>query len=88
MADNLHAYLRRLNLSGETVLPYNSLESAAPPLTLDKYLDLLVKQGYLEKSRIASTVGRGEDTTAYEWRWGGREAEFSEKSAAQFLLEM
>lgn len=49
MADTLHGFLRRLNLHRDTVLPYKSADVAGDPMTLDKYLDLLAKQNYLEK---------------------------------------
>ena len=47
--DHLHALLRRLNLERETILPYTSPDSKEQPMTLDKYLDLLDRQLYLEK---------------------------------------
>ncbi len=49
LADHLHALLRRLNLRRDTILPYSSTDSRAEPMTLDKYLELLEKQHYLEK---------------------------------------
>ncbi|OCF79047.1 hypothetical protein I204_00991 [Kwoniella mangroviensis CBS 8886] len=85
--DLLHAYLRRLTLRRETILPYSSSDSKEPPLTLDKYLDLLAKQNYLEKVKIPGH-GRGhggEGGEQFEWRWGQREVEFSEKDAAKFI---
>lgn len=55
-------------------------------MTLDKYLDLLTKQNYLEKVKITNHGGAGgEDGTTIEWRWGNREVEFSEKAAASFI---
>lgn len=48
-ADTLHAHLRSLNLSRDTVLPFKSKDTAGDFLSLDKYLDLLAKQNYLEK---------------------------------------
>jgi len=56
-------------------------------LTLDKYLDLLAKQNYLEKTRIPAPDGAEENATI-EWRWGAREAEFSEVAAAQFIVDV
>ena len=47
--DHLHALLRRLNLQRETILPYTSPDSKEQPMTLDRYLDLLDRQHYLEK---------------------------------------
>ncbi|WWC98140.1 hypothetical protein V866_005031 [Kwoniella sp. B9012] len=86
--DLLHAYLRRLNLRRETILPYSSTDSKEPPLTLDKYLDLLAKQNYLEKAKIPGHGHGGEGGEQYEWRWGQREVEFSEKDAAKFIEQI
>ncbi|WOO78544.1 uncharacterized protein LOC62_02G002091 [Vanrija pseudolonga] len=97
--NELHAYLRRLNLTRDTVLPYHSEDSKEPPLTLDKYLELLTKLNYLEKVGLQmfnrtrshtqvvtrSTAGPAEPSKI-EWRWGSREAEFSEKAAAEFIV--
>ncbi|WWD06919.1 hypothetical protein V865_005016 [Kwoniella europaea PYCC6329] len=86
--DLLHAYLRRLNLRRETILPYSSTDSKEPPLTLDKYLDLLAKQNYLEKVKIPGHGHGGERVEQFEWRWGQREVEFSEKDAAKFIEQI
>ncbi|WVQ93061.1 hypothetical protein IAU59_000125 [Kwoniella sp. CBS 9459] len=83
--DQLHAYLRRLNLNRDTILPYTSTDSKEPRLTLDKYLDLLAKQSYLEKIKIAAPTRDNPDGEACEWRWGQREVEFTEKDAAVFI---
>jgi hypothetical protein len=56
-------------------------------ITLDKYLDVLAKQNYLEKIRTAAPDGVEENATI-EWKWGPREAEFSEKAAAQFIVNV
>ncbi|WWC63856.1 uncharacterized protein I303_106461 [Kwoniella dejecticola CBS 10117] len=85
--DVLHAYLRRLNLKRDTILPYSSPDSKEPYLTLDKYLDLLAKQNYLEKVRIPGH-GHGEGGDTFEWKWGQREVEFSEKDAATFIEQI
>jgi hypothetical protein len=53
-------------------------------MTLDKYLDLLHRQQYLEKKTVASQVGNG-DAAQFEWRWGNREAEFSEKAVQEWM---
>ncbi|RXK35162.1 hypothetical protein M231_07574 [Tremella mesenterica] len=84
--DHLHALLRRLNLQRDTLLPFTSPDSKESYLTLDKYLDLLSKQNYLEKIKLPSTGGPSEQT--YEWRWGSRESEFSEKDAAKFIADI
>ncbi|WVR08920.1 hypothetical protein IAU60_005979 [Kwoniella sp. DSM 27419] len=85
--DQLHAYLRRLNLHRDTILPYVSADSRDPPLTLDKYMDLLAKQAYLDKVKLPAPAGNPEGQT-YEWRWGQREAEFSESDAAMFIEQI
>ncbi|WWC91027.1 uncharacterized protein L201_005967 [Kwoniella dendrophila CBS 6074] len=82
--DLLHAYLRRLNLNRETILSYTSTDSKEPPMTLDKYLDLLARQNYLEKVKIPG-YGNTENSETCEWKWGQREIEFSEKDAAEFI---
>ena len=52
-ADVLYTRLRRFGLEKDAVLPYKSADSTGLPypqkMTLDKYLDILVRQGYLEK---------------------------------------
>ncbi|OCF35722.1 hypothetical protein I316_02777 [Kwoniella heveanensis BCC8398] len=85
--DQLHAYLRRLNLDRDTILPYASADSKEPRLTLDKYLDLLAKQSYLEKVKLPAP-GHNPEAESCEWRWGQRDAEFSEKDAATFIERM
>ena len=84
-ADHLHALLKRLNLLRETILSYASPDSKEPHLTLDRYLDVLARQQYLEKVKVPGAPGF-EATT--EWRWGNREAEFSETAAATFIEKM
>jgi hypothetical protein len=54
--DTLHAHLKRLGLFSDTVLPYTSADNKDLPLTLDKYLDLLAKQNYLEKVSVGSAI--------------------------------
>ena len=54
-------------------------------MTFDKYLDLLQRQNYLEKTEIRG-VGNNADDVNIEWRWGSRaDVEFSEKAAAAFI---
>lgn len=86
-SDHLHALLRRLNLERDTILPYNSTDNKEPTMTLDKYLELLAKQLYLEKAKIMGPNGQ-EEGSVIEWRWGSREAEFSEEAAAAFIEAM
>lgn len=80
--------LKRLNLHRDTILPYTSPDAKEPPMTLDKYLDLLARQQYLEKVKIAGQPLHGEESAAFEWRWGNREAEFSEQAASDWIIEM
>lgn len=87
MSDHLHALLKRLNLYRDTVLPYTSPDGKDVSITLDKYLDLLHRQQYLEKVKIVSQVGPG-DAAAFEWRWGSREAEFSEKAVQEWMTRL
>ena len=87
MPDHLHSLLRRLNLERNTLLPYNTPDTKEPLITLDKYLDVLAKQNYLEKIRIPAPDGV-EENAMIEWKWGSREAEFSEKAAAQFIVDV
>jgi len=87
-ADHLHALLRRLNLHRDTVLPYSSLDAIEGGLTLDRYLELLNKQNYLEKTKIVGHNGPDGEGSSIEWRWGSREIEFSEKAAAAFIEMM
>ena len=56
-------------------------------MTLDKYLDLLYKQQYLEKVKVNSQVGNGE-AAQFEWRWGSREAEYSEKAVQEWMTRL
>lgn len=79
--------LKRLNLYRDTILPYTSPDAKEPPMTLDKYLDLLARQQYLEKVKIAGQI-HGDESAAYEWRWGNREAEFSEQAASDWIIEV
>lgn len=56
-------------------------------MTLDKYLDLLDKQQYLEKVKIVSQVGIA-DAAQFEWRWGNREAELSETAVQEWMTRL
>ena len=79
--------LKRLNLQRDTHLPFTSTDSHEAGLTLDKYLDLLAKQNYLEKVKLPPDNAHPEGDT--EWKWGSRaDAEVSEKSAARFVEQM
>jgi hypothetical protein len=85
--DHLHALLRRLDLHNDTVLPFTAPDAytkQSPPLTLDGFLDLLTKQGYLVKTKLPNPGGV-DQLPSYDWQWGYREAEFSEQAAFKFI---
>jgi hypothetical protein len=79
--------LKRLNLQRDTLLPYSSPDGRAAELTVDKYLELLAQQQYLEKVKTSGQLHSAE-AAQFEWRWGNREAEFSEQAAAQMIVEL
>lgn len=84
ISEQLKLFLRRLSLEEDTVLPYHSRTSPnTTPLTLQKYLDLLDRQHYLQKVRIPNPAAL--DSPSIEWRWGQRQVEFSEQAAATFI---
>ncbi|KAK4689364.1 hypothetical protein P7C73_g732, partial [Tremellales sp. Uapishka_1] len=83
--DHLHAMLKRVNLQRDTILPFKAPESHQSVLTLDRYLELLERQNYLEKHK-SNTNADGKQEI--EWRWGSRELEFSEKAAAEFIAKL
>lgn len=55
-------------------------------MTLDKYLDLLDRQNYLTRVKLPHLGGT--EGPPIEWRWGGRELEFSEEQAAKFIEDV
>ncbi|BEI85820.1 hypothetical protein CcaverHIS002_0601070 [Cutaneotrichosporon cavernicola] len=83
----LYAFLRRLNLERHTVLPWKSPNSHSATITLEQFMDVLAKQNYLEKTKHKHAGGDG-PAEEIEWRWGSREAEFSEKAAAAFIEKL
>jgi hypothetical protein len=71
-------------------------------MTVDAYLTLLIRQGYLDRQRIGEPKGAGtkrgrpvvtqrdggEDAGSWEWRWGNRaESEVGETNIAKFAAE-
>lgn len=63
-------------------------------MTLEKYIDVLAKQNYLEKVGFRKTLltrqmkrsnPSAPEGFSYELRWGSREAEFSEEAALAFI---
>ncbi|GMK56100.1 hypothetical protein CspeluHIS016_0211560 [Cutaneotrichosporon spelunceum] len=73
----LYAFLRRLNLERHTVLPWKSVDSYSGTMTLEQFMD----------TKLKHTGGDG-PTEEIEWRWGSREAEFSEKAASVFIEKL
>ena len=58
-------------------------------MTLDKYLELLLKQGYLEKIKFPATGEQPAEDGKAEWRWGSRaDLEFSEIATDEFIQRM
>jgi hypothetical protein len=51
-------------------------------------MDLLHRQQYIEKVKIVSQLGPGDVAAAFEWRWGNREAEFSEKAVQEWMTRL
>jgi hypothetical protein len=86
-AEQLHVHLKAVNLEADTVLPYiTPTATKSVPLTLDRYLDVLDSQHYLQKVKIANPAAAEGHTI--DWRWGQRQVEFSEKAAAKFIEEV
>lgn len=90
--DQLVSYLKRLAIYPESMIP-STIASTHNGLTLTAFLNLLVKQSYLEKLKSAAPGGatqaaqnqKGGDA-AVQWRWGSRaEAEIGEVGVARFL---
>jgi hypothetical protein len=98
----LRAVLRRLQLPATAHIPSTN-QSTHKNITVDTYLNSLIRQGYLQRSaagdpkskkggpgkRVRPTQGGGEDDgTTWEWRWGHRaHSEIGEKGLAQFMAE-
>ena len=55
-AEQLMAHLKRLDLRLETSLPLNATALRPEKQTLNSLLSLLLKQGYLEKTKLANTT--------------------------------
>ncbi|KAK4054115.1 hypothetical protein OIV83_001140 [Microbotryomycetes sp. JL201] len=58
-ADQLVTYLRRLSLTPSTVIPLSISSTHRDNMTLAKYIDQLVQQGYLEKSASSTAAQTG-----------------------------
>jgi hypothetical protein len=98
-AGELHKHLRRLGLSDSTVLPLDPSAAHPGTVTLGSYLNVLQRQGYLEKTKSSLGArmgvtqqpnqrdGQQADDQSAEWRWGARaELEIGEKSIVQGFI--
>jgi hypothetical protein len=67
-------------------------------VTFDQYLNMLIKQGWLDRIQVGNTSGAkankrrrqdGEDGTVdLEWRWGERaQAQISEQDMGKFVVD-
>ncbi|TFY72084.1 hypothetical protein EVG20_g934 [Dentipellis fragilis] len=99
---DLRTTLRRLRLPPNSNVAL-SVHSTHRTMPLDTYLNHLVRQGYLDRTRIGSsgrasgkrsrptqtqTQGGNDDAEAWEWRWGPRAgAEVGEVAIARFVAE-
>ncbi|KAL0953796.1 hypothetical protein HGRIS_004980 [Hohenbuehelia grisea] len=101
LGDNeLKAYLKRLGANLTSKLRFG-MHATQRNMTVDKYLEELIRHGYIERQRVGDNQktgkGRGkrarpgadDDTGAqYEWRWGNRAySEVGERGIAQFVAE-
>jgi melanoma-associated antigen len=99
---DLRAMLRRLQLPATAHIPSTN-QSTHKNVTVDAYLNSLIRQGYLQRhaagdpkakraggsgKRGRSTQGGEDDGITWEWRWGHRaQSEIGEKGLAQFMAE-
>lgn len=99
--DDLKTFLRRLRLLPTTPIPTNS-RVQHPAHTLENFLAISVRQGYLDLQRLgdakgaprkrgrapAATQGNADEGIVYEWRWGPRaQAEVGEQDVARFVAD-
>lgn len=99
---DLRANLKRLRLPPTAIISFNT-QSTHKQITVDAYLNLLCRQGYLERQRLgdpgkvaggkrgrapAATQATADDGASYEWRWGNRaHSEVGEKGIGTFAAE-
>ncbi|KAG7087334.1 hypothetical protein E1B28_013310 [Marasmius oreades] len=95
---DLRKQLKRLHLANNSEIRLTSL-SVQRTIPLDRFLDSLIKQGYIDQraigekkkgpgKRARATQGNDESGIQYEWRWGPRaHSEVGEKAIAQFVAE-
>ena len=96
---DLRRILKRLRIPLPSPLPLTASSTTQP--TIDNFLTLCTRQGYLERHRIGDAksttskkrsrggAGGGEEEgETYEWRWGPRAmAEVGEMGVARFVAE-
>lgn len=99
---DLRANLKRLRLPPTAIISYNA-QSTHKQITVDAFLNLLSRQGYIERQRLgdpgkaaggkrgrapAATQANTEDGATYEWRWGNRaHSEVGEVGIGAFAAE-
>ncbi|KAK7047600.1 hypothetical protein VNI00_006368 [Paramarasmius palmivorus] len=95
---DLRNALKLLHLTNNSEIRYTAL-STQRTLPLDRYLDSLMRQGYIDQQAVGEAKKKGgpgkrarqaDDDTGvqYEWRWGPRaHSEFGEKGIANFIAE-
>jgi melanoma-associated antigen len=96
---DLRAHLKRLGLPLTGTLTFNA-RSTHKTMTVEQYLGMLMRQGYLDQQQTGEAAKKGkgkrgrvaandDDSGAtYEWRWGPRaQSEVGEKGIAQFVAE-
>ncbi|KAF9265033.1 MAGE-domain-containing protein [Marasmius fiardii PR-910] len=96
---DLRKHLKRLHLNNNSEIKLTAL-SVQRKITLERLLDSLIKQGYIDQrvvgegkkkgsgKRARATQGDDDSGIQYEWRWGPRaHSEVGEKAIAQFVAE-
>lgn len=99
---DLRSALKRLHLPSTGEVVFNT-QSTHRTLTVEQFLSILIRQGYLDRQQIGDVAKKGkgkgvkrgratqadeEAGTTYEWRWGNRaQSEVGEKGIAQFVAE-
>jgi hypothetical protein len=96
---DLRTHLKRLSLDSGAEVPL-AAASTQKALTIDAYLALAQRQGFLERGKVGDTGAakkagkraRGgaadDDGAQFEWRWGPRaHAEVGEAGVGRFVAE-
>lgn len=99
---DLRSNLKRLRLPPTATISFNA-QSTHKQITVDAYLNLLCRQGYIEHQRLgdagkapggkrgrapAATQANAEEGATYEWRWGNRaHSEVGEMGIGTFAAE-